>query len=122
MLADLLGKPNPFAPVVMPERLALTEPSQQVTEIIGSGPYKFVMRERVPGSLAVYERYADYVPRTDGPPVGTAGPKIAYFDRVEWHTIPDAVDRRRRAASRRGRLVGANDGGPAAAAAEGRRM
>ncbi len=91
LLADLLGKPNPFAPVVMPERLALTEPSQQVTEIIGSGPYKFNMRERVPGSLAVYERFAGYVPRTDGPPAGTAGPKIAYFDRVEWHTIPDAA-------------------------------
>ena len=27
----------------------------------------------------------------DGPPVGTAGPKIANFDRVEWHTIPDAA-------------------------------
>jgi peptide/nickel transport system substrate-binding protein len=90
LLADLLGKPNPFAPVVMPERLALTEPAQQVTEIIGSGPYKFVMRERVPGSLAVYERNADYVPRTDGPPVGTAGPKIANIERIEWHTIPDA--------------------------------
>jgi len=90
LLADLLGKPNPFAPVIMPERLALTEPTQQVTEVIGSGPYKFVMRERVPGSLAVYERNAAYVPRTDAPPVGTAGPKIAYFERVEWHTIPDA--------------------------------
>ena len=27
LLADLLGKPNPFAPAIMPERLALTEPS-----------------------------------------------------------------------------------------------
>ena len=27
------------------------------------------MSERVPGSLAVYQRNADYVPRTDGPPV-----------------------------------------------------
>jgi peptide/nickel transport system substrate-binding protein len=90
LLADLLGKPNPFAPAIMPERLALTEPSQQVKEIIGSGPYRFVMSERVPGSLAVYERNAAYVPRTDGSPVGSTGPKIAYFDRVEWHTIPDA--------------------------------
>ncbi len=89
LLADLLGKPNPFAPVIMPERLALTEPSQQVKEIIGSGPYRFVMNERVPGSLAVYQRNPDYVPRTDGPPSGTAGPKIAHFERVEWHTIPD---------------------------------
>ncbi len=89
LLADLLGKPTPYSSAIMPERLALAAPGQQVTELIGSGPYKFVMRERVPGSLAVYERNADYVPRTDGPPVGTAGPKIANFERVEWHTIPD---------------------------------
>ena len=44
-LADLLGKPNPFAPAIMPERLALTEPSQQVKEIIGSGPVQ-VRHER----------------------------------------------------------------------------
>jgi peptide/nickel transport system substrate-binding protein len=89
LLLDLLGKPTPYSSAIMPERLALMSPGQQVTEIIGSGPYKFVMRERVPGSLAVYERNAAYVPRTDGPPVGTAGPKIANFERVEWHTIPD---------------------------------
>src|SRR5580692_3499316 len=89
LLADLLAKPTPYASAIMPERLALGAPGQQVTELVGSGPYKFVMSERVPGALAVYARNADYVPRTDGPPVGTAGPKIANFDRVEWHTIPD---------------------------------
>ena len=47
----------------MPERLALTEPGQQVKEVIGSGPYKFAMAERVPGSLAVYQRNTDYIPR-----------------------------------------------------------
>ena len=66
LLADV-GKPNPLAPVIMPERLALTEPSRQVTEIISSGPYKFLMAEWVPGSLAVYERNAAYLPLTDGP-------------------------------------------------------
>ncbi len=89
LLPDLLGKPNPFAPVVMPERLALTDPAQQVTEVIGSGPYKFSMQERVPGSLNVYVRNAGYVPCPSGPVEGTAGPKNAHFDRVEWHTIPD---------------------------------
>jgi peptide/nickel transport system substrate-binding protein len=91
LLADLLAKPTPYASAIMPERLAVTAPGQQVTEIVGSGPYKFVMSERVPGSLAVFARNTDYVPRTDGPPAGTAGPKIANFDRVEWHTIPDAA-------------------------------
>ena len=88
LLADLLGKQNPFAPAIMPERLALTEPGQQVKEIIGSGPYRFMMAERVPGSRAVYEKFAGYVPR-DGKPEGSTGPKIANFERVEWHTIPD---------------------------------
>ena len=89
LLADLLGKQNPFAPAIMPERLALTEPGQQVKEIIGSGPYRFVANERVPGSRAVYEKFAGYVPRPDGKPEGSTGPKIAYIDRIEWHTIPD---------------------------------
>jgi peptide/nickel transport system substrate-binding protein len=57
--------------------------------MIGSGPFKFVANERVPGSLLVYERFADYKPREDGTPVWTAGPKIAHFDRVEWRVIPD---------------------------------
>jgi peptide/nickel transport system substrate-binding protein len=91
LLADLLAKPTPYASAIMPERLAQGSPGQQVTEIVGSGPYKFVMSERVPGSLAVFVRNTGYVPRTDGPAVGTAGPKIANFERVEWHTIPDAA-------------------------------
>ncbi len=91
LLADLLAKPTPYASAIMPERLATFPPGQQVTEIIGSGPYKFVSSERVPGSLAVFARNAAYTPRMDGPAVGTAGPKIANFERVEWHTIPDAA-------------------------------
>ncbi len=39
----------------------------------------------------VYERNAKYVPRPDGTPDGTAGPKIAHIDRIEWHIIPDAA-------------------------------
>jgi peptide/nickel transport system substrate-binding protein len=73
----------------MPERLATTDPYKQVTEMVGSGPYKYIASERVPGSLIVYERNTKYVPRPDGTPSGTAGPKIAYIDRIEWHIIPD---------------------------------
>ena len=89
LLLDLLAKPTPLTPVVMPERLARTEPAKQVAEIIGSGPYSFVAGERLPGALAVYERFDGYVPRSDGVVSFTSGPKIAHFDRVEWHTIPD---------------------------------
>lgn len=74
---------------IMPERLAKTDPFQQVTEMVGSGPFRFIASERVPGSKVVYEKFAGYVPRSDGPAQGTAGPKAVYFDRVEWTVQPD---------------------------------
>ncbi len=73
----------------MPERLATTDPYKQVTEMVGSGPYRYKADERVAGSLVVYERNTKYVPRPNGTPDGTAGPKIAHIDRIEWHIIPD---------------------------------
>ena len=76
-------------PVIMPERLARTDPFKQVTEMVGSGPYRFVAAERVPGARVVYEKFDGYVPRADGPPEYGAGPKRAYFDRIEWTVIPD---------------------------------
>jgi peptide/nickel transport system substrate-binding protein len=88
LLADMLGKQNPFAPVIMPERLASTPPTQQVTEVIGSGPFRYLMNERVPGSRNVYEKWPGYVPRQE-PAVGSTGGKVVHVDRVEWHTIPD---------------------------------
>ena len=89
LLATALGKSPTNFPAMMPERLAKTDAFTQVTEMVGSGPYRFNAKERVVGSLLVYERFAGYVPRTDGTPDWTAGPKIAHFDRVEWHVIPD---------------------------------
>ncbi len=74
---------------MMPERLAKTDPMKQVSEMVGSGPYRFIAAERVAGSSVVYEKFADYVPRKDGPAEMTAGPKTVHFDRVEWHVVPD---------------------------------
>jgi peptide/nickel transport system substrate-binding protein len=91
LLPDALGKSPTNFPAMMPERLARTDAFTQVTEMIGSGPFKFNARERVVGSLLVYEKFADYVPRTAGTPDWTAGPKVVHFDRVEWHVIPDAA-------------------------------
>ena len=90
-LPDVLGKGNTNMPCIMPERLARTDPFKPVGEVVGSGPFRFVAAERVPGSLHVYERFADYVPRGDGAPSFLAGPKVAHLRRVEWHTIPDAA-------------------------------
>ena len=91
LLPDALGKTGSNVCAIMPERLARTDPFTQVNEMVGSGPYRFKASERVPGSLVVYERNADYVPRSDGVASFTAGPKVVSFDRVEWHVIPDAA-------------------------------
>ena len=90
LLPDALGKAPPSMCAIMPERLALTDPFKQVTEMVGSGPFRFKADERVPGSLLAYEKFAGYVPRPDGKPDWTAGPKVAHLDRVEWHIIPDS--------------------------------
>ncbi len=89
LLPLALGKPSAFCPI-MPERLANTPPNVQVTEMIGSGPFRFIASERVAGSRAVYEKNTAYVPRSGGTPSFAAGPRVVHVDRVEWHTIPDA--------------------------------
>src|SRR6478752_1117415 len=84
--------PNALAQVycaIMPERLAKTDAMQQVTEAVGSGPFKFVASERIPGQRVVYEKNDKYAPRKDGKPSFNAGPKIVYIDRVVWNFIPD---------------------------------
>jgi len=89
MLTAALGQVSNSPPFIMPERIARTDPFQQIRETIGSGPFRFVPREFNSGSLVVYERNPDYSPTPNGRPSLTAGPKIAHFDRVEWHIIVD---------------------------------
>jgi peptide/nickel transport system substrate-binding protein len=75
-------------PVIMPERLAKTDANTQVTEMIGSGPYKFVASGYVSGSKVVYEKFEGYKPRAE-PPSRNAGGKVAHFKRIEWSILPD---------------------------------
>jgi peptide/nickel transport system substrate-binding protein len=89
LLPDALGKSPSLMPAMMPERLARTDAFTQITEMIGSGPYRYIAKDRIPGAKAVYEKFTDYVPRADGKPDWTAGPKVVNFDRVEWTTISD---------------------------------
>jgi peptide/nickel transport system substrate-binding protein len=66
------------------------DPVKPFTEVVGSGPYRFVASERVSGSQIVYQKFDKYVPAPNGTPSLTAGPKLAYFERMEWKVIPDA--------------------------------
>ncbi len=91
LLLTALAQVSNSPPFIMPERVARTDPFQQVRETIGSGPFRFVPREFNSGSLVVYERNPDYSPTPGGTPSLTAGPKRVHFDRVEWHIIVDAA-------------------------------
>src|SRR5947207_13209882 len=90
LLLNFIGKLSSNVPFMMPERLAKTDAFQQIPEAIGSGPYKFVREEWVPGSKAVFVKNADYVPRNE-PPSFAAGGKVVKVDRVEWLYMPDST-------------------------------
>ena len=87
---DAIGKGGASVPFIMPEHLAKTDPFKQVTETIGSGPFRFVKDAFVPGSSVVYEKNTAYVPRQE-PAEWTAGGKVAHMDRIEWKVIPDSA-------------------------------
>ena len=88
LLIDAIGKPGSNIAFMMPERLAATDPNSQITEMVGSGPYRFVAGEYASGNRVVYEKFAGYVPRQEQPN-WTAGGKVAHFDRILWQIIPD---------------------------------
>ena len=90
LLIDALGKSFTSVPFMMPERFAKTDPFKQVTEAIGSGPYRFLKDEYVPGSFLAYAKFDGYVPRQE-PPEWASGGKVARMERVEWRFIPDAA-------------------------------
>lgn len=85
-----LAKNNAPCSFIMPERIAKTDPFTQITEYVGSGPMKFARNEWVPGAKAVFEKFADYVPRSE-PADWLAGGKKMLIDRIEWVIIPDAA-------------------------------
>ena len=83
-----LAKPASVVPFIMPERLAKTDANTQITEMVGSGPFRFLKDEFVSGSRVAYAKFDGYVPR-DEPVDFMAGGRRVYFDRIEWQVIPD---------------------------------
>ena len=73
---------------MMPKRVADTNPQEQLSDYIGSGPFVFKTAEWKPGSKVVYEKFAHYKPRAE-PPSAMAGGKVVKVDRVEWLAIAD---------------------------------
>ena len=87
LLIQAIAQQNSF---IMPERLAKTDPFKAITEIVGSGPFRFLKDEFVAGSSAAWARYDGYVPRQEAPEWSSGG-KVAHFDRIEWKVIPDSA-------------------------------
>ena len=90
LLIDGLAKVSTLPSFVMPERLADTDPFQPVTEMVGSGPFKFAKEEFEPGHRVVYLKNTEYAPRSESPSWASGG-KMVKVDRVEWLNIPDAM-------------------------------
>jgi peptide/nickel transport system substrate-binding protein len=83
-----LGKAGTPVAFIMPERIAKTDPFKQIEEYVGSGPMKFARSEWKPGAIAVFEKFKDYVPRSEAP-MWLSGGKVVNFDRIEWIIMPD---------------------------------
>jgi peptide/nickel transport system substrate-binding protein len=90
LLTTAIGKPDSTVAFMMPERLAQTDASKPITEMTGSGPYRFLADEYNSGSHVAYAKFAGYVPRQERPDWG-AGGKAAHYERIEWNIIPDAA-------------------------------
>jgi peptide/nickel transport system substrate-binding protein len=87
-MLQALGKIGTPCCFIMPARIAATDPFKQISEYVGSGPMRFLKEDWTPGAKAIFERFADYVPR-DEPASWMAGGKRIVSDRVEWVVIAD---------------------------------
>ena len=83
---------------------------------VGSGPYRFLAAERVPGARLAYQRFEGYVPREEARRRHRGRQARASVERIEWQIIPDPATAA--AALQTARSTGGKaDAGPVAAAA-----
>jgi peptide/nickel transport system substrate-binding protein len=87
---EALANSGSGLPVILRERDAAGGPFNRETQVIGSGPFRFVANEYRPGARVVYERFAEYRPRAE-PANGFAGGKVVRIPRLEFLVLPDAA-------------------------------
>ncbi len=88
LVLQALGKPSSNVPFIMPARIAATDPGEQISEYVGSGPFVFIEDEWKPGDKAEFAKFEAYVPRNE-PGDGLAGGKVVNVDKVVWKVIRD---------------------------------
>ena len=87
-MLQALGKPSSYACFIFPERFARQDPARPFTEVVGSGPYRFVANERLSGARVVYQRFEGYR-HNPNPPSLLGGAKLAHMERVQFNVITD---------------------------------
>lgn len=88
LMLEVLGKPNAPVPFILPERIARTPGDQRITEIIGSGPFRFRPDLWRPGNAMVLEKFAGYVPRAEAPDFLSGGKRVQ-VDSLMLRALPD---------------------------------
>ncbi len=88
MVPDLLACGVGPLCFMMRKKDAETDPYQQISTRIGSGPFLFNEKETRPGSRYVFDKWTQYKPRPE-PPSGLAGGKVVHLDQVVWDNITD---------------------------------
>jgi len=87
---DSIARGGASVAFMVPEHVAKTDPFKASTNVIGSGPYRFLPDEFIAGAHAAYARNEHYVPR-QGAVDWSSGGKVTHFDRIEWSVIPDSA-------------------------------
>ncbi|MBO1073800.1 ABC transporter substrate-binding protein [Roseomonas marmotae] len=88
LVKQALARPTASALFIMPEAVAQTPATEQITSAVGSGPFIFRRDQWQVGNRAIYERNPEYRARSEAPD-GLAGAKTPKVDRIEWLSMPD---------------------------------
>ncbi|MGB6241351.1 MAG: ABC transporter substrate-binding protein [Castellaniella sp.] len=89
---------SPYAPLLaqlaLPTSMAAVMPAStiaaQLTEFIGTGPYR--LKERRPDQYTILEKFDQYAARTEAPD-GYGGRRIAYIQELRFIPVPDSNTR-----------------------------
>ncbi|MCH6265403.1 ABC transporter substrate-binding protein [Neobacillus citreus] len=86
---DVIASTNQFA-AIMPKEIIDNAPKDGITDIVGTGPFKFV--EWKPDQYIKVAKYDDYKP-VDAPSNGLAGKKEALVDNIIFEVVSDSSTR-----------------------------
>ena len=86
LVVDLMAKTSTPLLYIMRKKEAETDPNQQVTAFVGSGPFTFNQEETKQGARYVYDRSSTYAPRPEAPS-GLSGGKVAKVQRVIYENM-----------------------------------